>query len=249
MKKVLLCLGLLLSLSVCAGNLPLVKNGKSNAAIVIADDAVFSARYAADELASYIEKATGAKLPVLKESKSKQFKSVIYVGNTAAARKIGLTPDKFPQESFTIQEKNGSVYIVGGEATEEYLKLREALGLQNVHFLGFQKKDRLALIYKAADLFVLPTREDIWGLVINEALAYGLPTITTDRCVAGLELIEDGINGYVVPVEDASALAEKIKAVLASDLEAMGKAALEKVRPYTLENMAKTHAKIFESGR
>ena len=58
-----------------------------------------------------------------------------------------------------------------------------------------------------------------------------------------------GINGYVVPVEDAAALAEKIKAVLASDLEAMGKAALEKVRPYTLENMAKTHAEIFESGR
>ena len=89
------------------------------------------------------------------------------------------------------------IYIVGGETTDEYRKLREELGLRNVHFLGFQKKDRLALLYKAADLFVLPTREDIWGLVINEALAYGLPTITTDRCVAGLELIENGVNGYV----------------------------------------------------
>ena len=138
------------------------------------------------------------------------------------------------------------IYFVGGEAKEEYWKLREELGLKNVHFLGFQKKERLAQYYKAADVFVLPTREDIWGLVINEALAYGLPTITTDRCVAGLELIENGINGYVVPVEDADALAEKIQAVLASDLEQMGKAALEKVRPYTLENMARTHAEIFE---
>ena len=138
------------------------------------------------------------------------------------------------------------IYFVGGEAKEEYLKLKEELGLRNVHFLGFQKKDRLARFYQAADLFVLPTREDIWGLVINEALAYGLPTITTDRCVAGLELIEDGVNGYVVPVEDEKILAEKIQAVLASDLEAMGKAALRKVRPYTLENMAKTHAEIFE---
>jgi glycosyltransferase involved in cell wall biosynthesis len=141
------------------------------------------------------------------------------------------------------------IYFVGGEAKEEYIALTKELGLQSVHFLGFQKKDVLAKYYKASDVFVLPTREDIWGLVINEAMAYGLPTITTDRCVAGLELIEDGINGYVVPVEDAAALAEKIKAVLASDLEAMGKAALEKVRPYTLENMAKTHAEIFESGR
>ena len=146
-------------------------------------------------------------------------------------------------------DTNTGIYIVGGEASEDYQKLREELGLSNVHFLGFQQKEQLAKFYQAADLFVLPTREDIWGLVINEALAYGLPTITTDRCVAGLELIEDGVNGYVVSVEDEKALAEKIQAVLASDLEAMGKAALEKVRPYTLENMAKTHAEIFENGR
>ena len=145
--------------------------------------------------------------------------------------------------------KDVGIYIVGGEATEEYLKLREELGVSNVHFLGFQKKERLSEFYKAADLFVLPTREDIWGLVINEALAYGLPTITTDRCVAGLELIEDGVNGYVVPVEDEKALAEKINAVLAADLQQMGEASLRKIRPYTLENMAKVHAEIFESGR
>ena len=141
------------------------------------------------------------------------------------------------------------IYFVGGEPKEEYLNLQKELNLTHVHFLGFQKKETLAKYYKASDLFVLPTREDIWGLVINEAMAYGLPTITTDRCVAGLELIEDGVNGYVVPVGDTAVLAEKIRSVLASDLEAMGKAALEKVRPYTLENMAKTHAEIFENGR
>ena len=96
---------------------------------------------------------------------------------------------------------------------------------------------------------MLPTREDIWGLVINEAMAYGLPVITTERCVAGLELIENGVNGYVVPVEDAAALAEKINAVLSADLHQMGEASLEKIRPYTLENMAKTHAEILESRR
>ena len=146
-------------------------------------------------------------------------------------------------------DKNTGVYIVGGEATEEYRQLREKLGADNVHFLGFQKKDVLAAYYKAADLFVLPTREDIWGLVINEALAYGLPTITTDRCVAGLELIRDGVNGFVVPVEDTKALEEKIRAVLDGDMQEMGAAALEAVRPYTLENMAKVHAEILENGR
>ena len=146
-------------------------------------------------------------------------------------------------------DKDTGIYIVGGEPTEEYLRLREELGLTNVHFLGFQKKENLIRYYKAADAFVLPTREDIWGLVINEAMAYGLSVITTDRCVAGLELVEEGITGYIVPVNDDAALAEKMGALLASDMEKMGAAALEKVRPYTIENMARVHAEIFETGR
>lgn len=145
--------------------------------------------------------------------------------------------------------ENAGIYLVGGEPTEEYLRLREELQLQNVHFLGFQSKETLVKFYKASDVFVLPTREDIWGLVINEAMAYGLPVITTDRCVAGLELVEDGINGYIVPVGNADALAEKMNLALSADLKQMGAASLEKIRPYTLENMARVHAEIFENGR
>ncbi|MGM9549265.1 MAG: glycosyltransferase family 4 protein [Faecousia sp.] len=146
-------------------------------------------------------------------------------------------------------DEDTGIYIVGGEPTEEYLKLREKLGLKNVRFVGFQKKEALARYYRAADLFVLPTREDIWGLVINEAMAYGLPVITTDRCVAGLELVEEGVNGSIVPIEDPDALAVKMREILASDLERMGASSLEKIRPYTIENMARTHVAIFENGR
>ena len=142
-------------------------------------------------------------------------------------------------------EKDIGFYIVGGEPTEEYRKLREELGLENVHFVGFRKKDALSRYYRAADLFVLPTREDIWGLVINEAMAFGLPVITTDRCVAGLELVEDGVNGGIVPVEDSDALARKIREALSADLEKMGEQSLKKIRPYTIENMAKVHVEIF----
>ena len=86
------------------------------------------------------------------------------------------------------------LYIVGGTPTEEYLSLVNELKLDNVHFVGFKKPDELAQYYKASDLFVLPTREDIWGLVTNEAIAYGLPVITTDRCLSGVEIIKDGEN-------------------------------------------------------
>lgn len=63
--------------------------------------------------------------------------------------------------------ENVGIYIVGGLPTKEYQKLHDELGLTNVHFCGFQKREELAKYYEAADLFVLPTREDIWGLVIT----------------------------------------------------------------------------------
>ena len=141
--------------------------------------------------------------------------------------------------------KTVGIYLIGGEPTEEYLRIQKEYGADNVHFIGFLKKDSLTEYYRAADLFALPTQSDVWGLVINEAMAQGLPVITTDKCVAGLELIENGKNGYIIPVDDNAALTEAIRAVFASDHAAMGAAALETIRPYTIENMAKAHVEIF----
>jgi len=139
------------------------------------------------------------------------------------------------------------VYIVGGKAPEEYIRRKEELKLQNVHFIDFKPKEELKQYYMASDLFVLPTRFDAWGLVINEAMAFGLPVITTDKCVAGRELIEDGINGYIVPAGCSDDLAEKINCIINND-QNRGKMALMnlyKIRWYTIENMVNVHLEIF----
>ena len=169
-------------------------------------------------------------------------------------KKMVLTVGQFiPRKGFDILlraaaslDEDTGIYIVGGEPTEEYLQMVQELNLKNIHFVGFVKKDRLALYYKAADLFVLPTREDIWGLVIGEAMAYGLPVITTDRCVAGLELVENGVSGYIIPVEDVAALANRIQAAFTEGCRKLGAAALEKIRPYTIEHMVDVHIRILE---
>lgn len=166
--------------------------------------------------------------------------------------KIVLSVGQFiPRKGFDVLLKAAAglpadtgVYIVGGEPTEAYRTL--AKGLDHVHFCGFRKKEALAEYYRAADLFVLPTREDIWGLVINEAMSCGLPVITTDNCVAGLELIREGVNGAIVPVDDVAALEEKMKEILAGDMEVMGRAALATAGEYTIEAMAKAHLDILE---
>jgi glycosyltransferase involved in cell wall biosynthesis len=137
------------------------------------------------------------------------------------------------------------VYFVGGQPGEDHLAFCRETGIQNAHFVGFQKKEELADYYKAADVLVLPTWSDVWGLVVNEAMAFGLPVITTDRCVAGMELVENGVTGYIVPIRDEKALTESINTLLRQDYRVMGAAALEAIRPYTVENMAKAHVEIF----
>lgn len=140
---------------------------------------------------------------------------------------------------------DADIFIVGSEPTKEYLRLREEYGLQNVYFEGFKSKEDLKDYYKAADVFVLPTREDIWGLVINEAMAYGLPVVTTDRCVAGVELVEDGVNGYIIPAESVEQLQETMKNACSMG-ENMSAMSLKKINAYSIEKMALSHIEIMK---
>lgn len=144
--------------------------------------------------------------------------------------------------------KEYEVYIIGGQPTDEYLNLIKKYKLDNVHFINFKSEKDLKKYYMASDLFVLPTRGDVWGLVINEAMAMGLPIITTDQCIAGLELIENNKNGFIVPVEDESILNNKIKTILndANKRKIMSINNINKIKNYSIENMAIEHIRIFE---
>lgn len=144
--------------------------------------------------------------------------------------------------------KDIGVYIVGGKPTEEYQTLKNTYQLKNLHFIDFKKKDELAEYYQAADLFVLPTREDIWGLVINEAMAFGLPVITTNRCIAGLELIENKKNGFIIENEHADELAEKIMEILTCPelCKEMSQNNIQQIQNYTIEKMAARYLEVLD---
>jgi len=76
-----------------------------------------------------------------------------------------------------------------------------------IQFLGFVHREELPEIYALAEGLIFPTHSDPWGLVVNEAMACGLPVIVTSVAGCTLDLVQDGWNGFVVPPRDASALA------------------------------------------
>lgn len=137
------------------------------------------------------------------------------------------------------------VYIVGGKAILEYTELLNKLGIDNIYFIEFKTKIELIEYYRVADVFVLPTREDIWGLVINEAMAFGLPIVTTDKCGAGIEMVKNNRNGYII---NSDAVEELVAAICqALDYsEQMVADSLNTAKAYTIENMASEHIKILK---
>lgn len=139
------------------------------------------------------------------------------------------------------------IYIVGAEPTEEYIKIKNDLNLNNVFFPGFKKKEDLIKYYKAVDVFILPTREDIWGLVINEAMTYGLPVITTQNCLAGVELISEKENGFIIPVDDIEEIKNKMIYFINNPEQCVvfGKKSFSKMQNYTIEQSAKDHFQAF----
>lgn len=145
--------------------------------------------------------------------------------------------------------KDVGFYIVGDDPTPEFTKLKSEKKLENVHFVGYKNKDELADYYASADVFVLLTRGDVWGLVVNEAMMYGLPVITTNRCIAGIEMVEDDINGYIVSLNNIQNIIDKIN-ILLNDKCLRKKISannIKKTKNYTFESMAEKHIKILNA--
>jgi len=111
--------------------------------------------------------------------------------------------------------QNVITLIVGnGEKYDELVKLRDSLGVSNVYFLGHRDQDVVSEIYNIADVSVVPSRNEPFGLVAIEALACGTPVVATNQ--GGLVDFIDDTIGSLVPVEDDIALSEAIAAEILS---------------------------------
>jgi glycosyltransferase involved in cell wall biosynthesis len=120
----------------------------------------------------------------------------------------------------------GELAVVGDGPDRERVA---ALAGPAVRLLGRIERDELVDWYAAADAFVMPSRSETWGMSMQEAAAAGLPLIASEAPGAGYDLIEEGVNGFRVPVEDVEALRRALTRV------AIDEAFRERARPRTLE--------------
>lgn len=172
---------------------------------------------------------------------SKENINIIYVGQLI--KRKGLTnlleSLKFVEEKYN----NFRLYLIGTGPLETSLKeLSRDLKINRyIKFCGFKTIRELKKIYYQADLLILPSFFEIWGLVINEAMAVGIPVIASKYAGAVDDLIDDGINGFVVDPYNIQKLADAINTLIGNPKlrKNMGKNAKKKiVKRFTPEKSA-----------
>lgn len=152
-----------------------------------------------------------------------------------------LQPWKRPQDvlkAFGQANIQDSYLIFAGDGTlrSELETESESLGIKDkVKFLGFVNQSQLPSIYSSADLFILPSEYEPFGVVVNEAMLCGCPVIVSDQVGAGYDLVQSGENGFVYPCGDINALAKILKEVLPDHhrLQKMGAATTERMQSWS----------------
>jgi glycosyltransferase involved in cell wall biosynthesis len=129
--------------------------------------------------------------------------------------------------------------VIVGDGEERAALERQAAesGLEGVRFCGFRNQSELPRFFDMATVFVLPSRHEPWGLIVNEVMNAGRTVIVSDDVGCHPDLIEDGVEGYVFPAGDVAALTDALRRVLATPeiAVAMGQRGLAKIRTWDFE--------------
>lgn len=123
-----------------------------------------------------------------------------------------------------------SLLLVGTGELESALRERVAeLGLQDVVFGGFVNQAELPRVYATSDVFVLPSENEPWGLIVNEVMCAGLPVVVADEVGCVPDLVRDGVNGRHMRAGDVDSLTVALRDLLAdaNAREAMGRKSVD----------------------
>jgi glycosyltransferase involved in cell wall biosynthesis len=128
--------------------------------------------------------------------------------------------------------------IVGdGEERAELEAYAKREGLEDVRFCGFRNQSQMPRFFDLCTVFVLPSRHEPWGLIVNEVMNASRPVIVSDDVGCQPDLVTDGVEGFVYPVGDVVALQSALRRVLATPetAAAMGERAMERISRWSFE--------------
>lgn len=124
----------------------------------------------------------------------------IYVGRLVDAKNVSLLIDVFNRNKKPLT-------IVGQGPLEKELKHKAG---NNIRFIGFIENEKLGAVYKEHDVFILPSKYEPWGLVVEEALYWGLPVIVSNKVGSSIDMVEKLGTGIIFESENENSLHSSI---------------------------------------
>jgi glycosyltransferase involved in cell wall biosynthesis len=165
---------------------------------------------------------------------------VLFVGRLVAEKGIFDLLDAYAKLEDDVRSKVGLVFAGDGLCRMELEQQAKRVSPGRICFPGFAHREELAGLYAFAETLVLPTHSDPWGLVVNEAMACGLPIIVTSIAGCAADLVQDGRNGYIVPPRNPAKLGAALDCILRNPTlrDQMSLQSAERIQEYSPEACA-----------
>jgi len=142
----------------------------------------------------------------------------------------------------------GLVFVGGGECRQQLEELAISISRETIKFAGFAQREQLGSYYGLAEMLILPTYTDTWGMVVNEAMACGLPVLVSRVAGCATELVRENWNGILVAPRDIRSLEQAMRCLVAeSDIcKTMGAHSAEHIRGYSPKRWSDSVARAIQ---
>ena len=173
----------------------------------------------------------------------------LFVGRLVREKGVFELLSAYAKLEKPLREEVGLVFVGDGHCRQELEQLAREIVPGKVSFAGFVQRDQLPTYYALAEMLILPTYTDTWGLVVNEAMACGLPVILSQAAGCAADLVTDDWNGRTVAARDESALRIAMRSLAAdSALRAeLGSNSRRRIAGYSAQNWCEGIARMMSA--
>lgn len=166
---------------------------------------------------------------------------ILFAGKLIVRKRADDLLEAYQRLSTDGREPHPYLLFIGDGELRPVLEREIAkLGWQSARMLGFKNQNELPHYYALADVFVLPSLNETWGLVVNEAMNAGCAIVVSDQVGSGMDLVEDGVNGAKFPAGDIAGLTRALARTLENAAyQKMGRKSMERIGRWGLpDNVA-----------
>jgi len=172
----------------------------------------------------------------------------LFVGRLVRDKGVFELLSAYARLDASLRQQIGLVFVGDGASRRELEAAAAGIAPRAIKFVGFAQREQLATYYALADMLILPTYTDPWGLVVNEAMACGLPVILSRVAGSAADLVKENWNGLLIPPRDEASLASAMQTLASQpDLRAaMGANSSQHILNYSPRKWSKSIARMVE---